>query len=165
MVTRPTITTSWLYILDHITVLYFISIKYMRRYKSSKQLQGERYLRDRNLLVSSATSQLTESIKRKARRTQVREEAKRALRAQFPLVPRDQSTQTDDDHFTFLENDGSDTSTEDLIFVPIDNTSRHSIIARTISFCLKLLLTFVSVIVICTLISYSLRGYLLYSRL
>ena len=56
----------------------------MRRYKSSKQLQGEKYLRDRNLLVSSATAQLTESIKYKARRTQIREEAKRALRAQFP---------------------------------------------------------------------------------
>jgi hypothetical protein len=133
----------------------------MRRYKSSKQLQGERYLRDRNLLVSSHTLQLTESIKRKARRTQVRENAKRALRAQFPLVPLNQSTQTDDDHLTLLEDDGSDISTEDLIFVPIDTTSRYSIIARTISFCLKLLLTFVSVIVICTLIGYSLRGYLL----
>ena len=133
----------------------------MRRYKSSKQLQGEKYLRDRNLLVSSHTLQLTESIKRKARRTQVRENAKRAIRAQFPLVPRNQSTQTDDDHFTLLEDDGSDISTEDLIFVPIDTTSRYSIIARTISFCLKLLLTFVSVIVICTLIGYSLRGYLL----
>ena len=54
----------------------------MRRYKSSKQLQGEKYLRDRNLLVSSDTAQLTESIKYKARRTQIREEAKRALRAQ-----------------------------------------------------------------------------------
>ena len=133
----------------------------MRRYKSSKQLQGERYLRDRNLLVSSHTLQLTESIKRKARRTQVRENAKRALRAQFPLVPLNQSTQTDDDHLTLLEDDGSDISTEDLIFVPIDTTNTYSIIARTLSFCLKLLLTFVSVIVICTLIGYSLRGYLL----
>ena len=133
----------------------------MRRYKSSKQLQGEKYLRDRNLLVSSATAQRTESIKYKARRTQVREEAKRALRAQFPLAPRDRSTQTDDDHFILLDDDGSDSSTDDLIFVPIDTTSKYSIIARTTSFCLKLLLTFVSVIVICTLIGYSLRGYLL----
>ena len=133
----------------------------MRRYKSSKQLQGERYLRDRNLLVSSHTLQLTEIIKRKARRTQVRENAKRALRAQFPLVPLNQSTQTDDDHLILLEDDGSDISTEDLILVPIDTTSRYSIIARTTSFCLKLLLTFVSVIVICTLIGYSLRRYLL----
>ena len=133
----------------------------MRRYKSSKQLQGEKYLRDRNLLVSSHTLQLTESINRKARHTQVRENAKRALRAQFPLVPLNQSTQTDDDHLALLEDDGSDISTEDLILVPIDTTSRYSIIARTTSFCLKLLLTFVSVIVICTLIGYSLRGYLL----
>ena len=133
----------------------------MRRYKSSKQLQGEKYLRDRNLLVSSATAQLTERIKYKARRTQVREEAKRALRAQFPPTPRDQSTQTDEDHFILLDDDGSDSSTDDLIFVPIDTTSKYSIIARTTSFCLKILLTFVSVIVICTLIGYSLRRYLL----
>ena len=133
----------------------------MRRHKSSKQLQGEKYLRDRNLLVSSATAQLTESIKYKARRTQVREEAKRALRAQFPPVSRDQSIQTDDNYFILLDDDGSDSSTDDLIFVPIDTTSKYSIIARTTSFCLKLLLTFVSVIVICTLIGYSLRGYLL----
>ena len=133
----------------------------MRRYKSSKQLQDEKYLRDRNLLVSSATAQRTERIKYKARRTQVREEAKRALRAQFPPVPRDQSTQTDDNCFILLDDDGSDSSTDDLIFVPIDTTSKYSIIARTTSFCLKLLLTFVSVIVICTLIGYSLRGYLL----
>ncbi len=133
----------------------------MRRYKSPKQLQAEKYLRDRNLLVSSATAQCTERIKYKARRTQVREEAKRALRAQFPPVPRDQSTQTDDNCFILLDDDGSDSSTDDLIFVPIDTTSKYSIIARTTSFCLKLLLTFVSVIVICTLIGYSLRGYLL----
>ena len=137
----------------------------MRRYKPSKQLQGEKYLRDRNLLVSSATAQLTESIKYKARRTQVREEAKRALRAQFPPAPRDQSTQTDDNHFILLDDDGSDSSTDDLICVPIDTTSKYSIIARTTSFCLKLLLTFVSVIVICTLIGYSVREYILYSRL
>ena len=135
----------------------------MRRYKSSKQLQGEKYLRDRNLLVSSATAQCTERIKYKARRTRVREEAKRALRAQFPPVPRDQSTQTDDNCFILLDDDGSDSSTDDLIFEPIDTTSKYSIIARTTSFCLKLLLTFVSVIVICTLIGYSLRGYLLQS--
>ena len=133
----------------------------MRRYKSSKQLQGEKYLRDRNLLVSSATAQLTESIKYKARRTQVREEAKRALREQCTPAPRYQSTKTDDNHFILLDDEGSDSSTDDLIFVPIDTTSKYSIIARTTSFCLKLLLTFVSVIVICTLIGYSLRRYLL----
>jgi hypothetical protein len=52
----------------------------MRRYTSSKKYQGEKYLRDRNLLVSSATLRLTEEIKRKARRTQIKEESKRALR-------------------------------------------------------------------------------------
>ena len=76
----------------------------MRRYTSSKKYQGEKYLRDRNLLVSSATLRLTEKIKHKARRTQIKEESKRALRLRLrhTLLPRDQSTQTDNDPFTFF---------------------------------------------------------------
>lgn len=142
----------------------------MRRYRSSKQLQGEKYLRDRNLLVSPATLRLTEEIKRKAQRTQLKEDAKRVLRLRSrrvsqTLLPRDQSTQTDDEYFAFQEDDVSDTSTEDLIFVPVNPISRLSIIARTVSFCLKLSFTLISVIVICTLIGYYLRVYHLYSRL
>ena len=143
----------------------------MRRYRSSKQLQGEKYLRDRNLLVSPATIRITEEIKRKAHRTQLKEDAKRALRSRRispfgqTLLARDQSTQTDDDYFDFQEDAVSDTSTEDLIFVPINPISRLSIIARTVSFCLKLSFTLLSVIVICTLIGYYLRVYHLYSRL
>ena len=142
----------------------------MRRYRSSKQLQGEKYLRDRNLLVSPATLRLTEEIKRKAHRTQLKEDAKRVLRLRSrrvsqTLLPRDQSTQTDDEYFAFQEDDVSDTSTEDLIFVPVNPISRLSIIARTVSFCLKLSLTLISVIVICTLIGYYLRVYHLHSRL
>ena len=142
----------------------------MRRYRSSKQLQGEKYLRDRNLLVSPATLRLTEEIKRKAQRTQLKEDAKRVLRLRSrrvsqTLLPRDQSTQTDDEYFAFQEDDVSDTSTEDLIFVPVNPINRFSIIARTVSFCLKLSFTLISVIVICTLIGYYLRVYHLYSRL
>ncbi len=76
----------------------------MRRYyKSSKQLQGERYLRERNLLVSPASLQRLEEIKRKARRTQVKEDAKRVLRLRHTtLLARDQSTQTDNDQFIFF---------------------------------------------------------------
>ena len=143
----------------------------MRRYRSSKQLQGEKYLRDRNLLVSPATLRLTEEIKRKAHRTQLKEDAKRVLRSRrvLPfrqtLLPRDQSTQTDDEYLAFLEDDVSDTSTEDLIFVPVNPSNRLSIIARTVSFCLKLSFTLISGIVICTLIGYYLRVYHSYSRL
>jgi hypothetical protein len=75
----------------------------MRRYRSPKQLQGEKYLRDRNLLVSSATLRLTEEIKRKAQRTQVKEHSKRVLNLRHTLITRDQSTQTDNDRFTLLE--------------------------------------------------------------
>ncbi len=139
----------------------------MRRYKSSKKHQGEKYLRDRNLLVSSATLRLTEEIKRKARRTQIREESKRALRLKLrhTLLPRDQSTQTDDDQFIFLDDNLSDTSTEELNFVSDTNTSFCSIVTRTVKFCLTLLFTFITAIVICTFIGHYLRVYPSYSRL
>ena len=139
----------------------------MRRYQSSKKHQGEKYLRDRNLLVSSATLRLTEEIKRKARRTQIREESKSALRLRLrhTLLPRDQSTQTDDNQLTFLEDDISDTSTEELNFVPDSDTSYCSIVTRTVKFCLTLLFTFITVIVICIFIGHYLRVYPSYSRL
>jgi hypothetical protein len=134
----------------------------MRRHRSPKQLQGEKYLRDGNLLVSSATLGVTEEIKRKARRTQVKEDAKRVLRLRHTLLARDQSTQTDNDHLTLLEDD---TSTEDLTFIPDSDTGFYSIVTRTVTFCLTLLFTFITAIVICILIGYYFRVYLLYSRL
>ncbi len=139
----------------------------MRRYyRSSKQLQGEKYLRDRNLLVSPASLQRLEEIKRKARRTQVKEDAKRVLRLQHTtLLARDQSTQTDNDQFIFLDENFSDTSTEELNFVPDRDTTICSIIIRTVKFCLTLLFTFITAIVICTFIGHYLRVYPSYSRL
>jgi hypothetical protein len=139
----------------------------MRRYPSSKKHQGEKYLRDRNLLVSSATLRLTEDIKRKARRTQIREESKRELRLRLrrTLLPRDQGTQTDDDQFILWDDNFSDTSTEELNFVPDSNTSLRSIVTRTVKFCLALLFTFIAAIVICVFIGYYLRVYPSYSRL
>jgi hypothetical protein len=139
----------------------------MRRYQSSKKYQGEKYLRDRNLLVSSATLRLTEDIKRKARRTQIREESKRELRLRLrrTLLPREQGTQTDDDQFILWDDNFSDTSTEELNFVPDSNTSLRSIVTRTVKFCLTLLFTFITAIVICIFIGHYLRVYPSYSRL
>ena len=139
----------------------------MRRYQSSKKYQGEKYLRDRNLLVSSATLRLTEDIKRKARRTQIREESKRELRLRLrrTLLPRDQGTQTDEDQFILWDDNFSDTSTEELNFVPDSNTSLRSIVTRTVKFCLTLLFTFIAAIVICVFIGHYLRVYPSYSRL
>ncbi len=137
----------------------------MRRYRSSKQLQGEKYLRDRNLLVSSATSRLTEEIKRKARRTQVKEDAKRVLRSRHTLIARDQSTQTDNDHLTLLEDDVSDTSANDLICISDSDAGFCSIVTRTVTFCLTLLFTFITAIVIYILIGYYFRVYPVYCRL
>ena len=139
----------------------------MRRYQSSKKYQGEKYLRDRNLLVSSATLRLTEDIKRKARRTQIREESKRELRLRLrrTLLSRDQGTQTDDDQFILWDDNFSDTSTEELNFVPDSNTSLRSIVTRTVKFCLTLLFTFIAAIVICVFIGHYLRVYQSYSRL
>ena len=136
----------------------------MRRYKSSKQLQGENYLRVRNLLVSSATLRLTEDIKRKARRTQVKEDAKRVLAFKHTLLPRDQSTQTDPDQFYLFDDDISDASTEDLIFVPDSDKGFCSVVTRTVTFCLTLLFTLITAIVICILIGHYLRVYPSYSR-
>jgi hypothetical protein len=139
----------------------------MRRYQSSKKYQGEKYLRDRNLLVSSATLRLTEDIKRKARRTQIREESKRELRLRLrrTLLPREQGTQTEDDQFILWDDNFSDTSTEELNFVPDSNTSLRSIVTRTVKFCLTLLFTFITAIVICILIGHYLRVYPSYSQL
>jgi hypothetical protein len=139
----------------------------MRRYhKSSKQLQGEQYLRERNLLVSPASLQRLEVIKRKARRTQVRENAKRELRLRnTTLLARDQSTQTDNDQLVSLDDNFSDTSTEDLNFVPARDASTLSVVIRTVQFCLTLSLTFITAIVICIFIGYYLRVYPSYSRL
>jgi hypothetical protein len=137
----------------------------MRRYKSSKQLQGENYLRDRNLLVSSATLRLTEDIKRKARRTQVKEDAKRVLAFKYTFLPRHQSTQTDPDQFYLFDDDISDASTEDLIFVPDSDKGFCSVVTRTVTFCLTLLFTLITAIVICILIGHYLRVYPSYSRL
>ena len=91
----------------------------MRRHPYSKKYQGEKYLRDRNLLVSSATLRLTEDIKRKARRTQIREESKRELRLRLrrTLLSRDQSTQTHDDQFILWDDNFSDASTEEINFI------------------------------------------------
>ena len=137
----------------------------MRRYKSSKQLQGENYLRVRNLLVSSATLRLTEDIKRKARRTQVKEDAKRVLAFKHTLLPRDQSTQTDPDQFYLFDDDISDASTEDLIFVPDSDEGFCSVVTRTVTFCFTLLFTLIIAIVICILTGHYLRVYPSYSRL
>ena len=139
----------------------------MRRYQSSKKHQGEKYLRDRNLLVSSATLRLTEDIKRKARRTQIREESKRELRLRLrrTLLPRDQGTQTDEDQFILWDDNFSDTSTEDLNFVPARDASISSIVIRTVQFCLTLSFTFITAIVICIFIGHYLRVYPSYSRL
>ncbi len=139
----------------------------MRRHPSLKKYQGEKYLRDRNLLVSSATLRLTEDIKRKARRTQIREESKRELRLRLTrtLLHRDQGTQTDEDQFILGDDNFSDTSTEELNFVPDSTTSLRSILTRTVKFCLTLLFTFIAAIVICVFIGHYLRVYPSYSRL
>ncbi len=134
-----------------------------------KQLQGEQYLRERNLLVSPRVIKLTEEIKRKSRRTQVKEDAKRELRLRYTSSAHsavtDQITQTDNAH-SFLSDDGdSDTSSEDLIFVPDQNISSYSIVKRTVKFYITLLASFIIAIAICALIGYYFRVHFLYSRL
>jgi hypothetical protein len=55
------------------------------KYSSPSQRRGQRYLRDRNLLVSPQTLKHTELIKRKARANKLKEEYKRKyLRKRIP---------------------------------------------------------------------------------
>ncbi len=94
----------------------------------------------------------------------MREDAKRGLRPKHTLV-RDQGTQTNNDRFDLLEEDSSDTSTEELICIPDSVAGSYSIVTRTVTFCLSLLFTFITAIVICILLGYYLRVYPVYSRL
>jgi hypothetical protein len=128
----------------------------MRRYKTPKQLHGEQYLRDRNLLVSPRVIRLTEEIKCKSRCTQEKEDAKRALKLRHKSsinrywAVTDQSTQTDG--YSFRSDDEK-------------SISSYSIVERTVTFCITLLASFIIAIAICVLIGYYFRVYFLYSRL
>ena len=111
----------------------------VKTYKSPSQLRGERYLRDKNLLVPTSVLRNTERVKYKARTLRLKEEYKRKYltkRKSAPAVP------------------------EGLIIAPDYIEGTPSRLKRTLSFCIQLWFSFLAAIFICVLLGYLLRNIL-----
>ncbi len=107
-----------------------------KQYKTRAQIKGERALRDRNLLVPPSALSNIEAVKRKARAIRLKEEYKQKYLTKGRATNTRRSARNTSDN--------------------IDNTT-YSTIKRTFSFCLKLWLTFLAVIIFCTLVGYYIR--------
>ena len=104
--------------------------------KSPSQLRGERYLRDKNLLVPTSVLKNTESVKYKARGIRLKEEYKRKYltkRRSSPVV------------------------SEDLIIAPDYIESTPSGLKRTLTFCIQLWFSLLTAIAICVFLGFLLR--------
>ena len=111
----------------------------VKAHKSPSQLKGERYLRDRNLLVPTSVLRNTETAKYKTRGIRLKEEYKRKYltkRKSAPAVPKG------------------------LIIAPDYIESTPSRLKRTLSFCIQLWFSFLAAIFICVLLGYLLRNIL-----
>jgi hypothetical protein len=120
----------------------------VKPYKYPSQLKGERYLRNKNLLVPSSVLKNTESVKHKARALRLKEEYKHKY-----LTKRKS---------TLIRQVAQDTSVppavpENLIISLdyIESTPSRS--KRTLTFCFQLWFSFSAAIVICILLGYLLR--------
>ncbi len=121
-------------------------------FKSPSQRRGERYLLDRNLLASPKALKNIESVKRKARAVRLKEEYQRKyfIKRRFSV---DSNSHLSQD-LTALRRITEDRT---LIIEPETSESIYSIIKRTLSFCLTIWLTFLAVIIFCTLVGYCIR--------
>ena len=120
----------------------------VKPHKSPSQLKGERYLRNKNLLVHPSVLKNTESVKYKARALRLKEEYKRKY-----LTKRKS---------TLLRQVAQDTSVapavpENLIISLDYIESTPSRLKRTLTFCSQLWFSFLAAIVVCTLLGYFLR--------
>ena len=108
----------------------------VKPYKTPSQLKGERYLRDKNLLVPTSVLRNTESVKYKARGIRLKEEYKRKYltkRKSAPVV------------------------SEGLIIAPDYIESTPSRLKRTLSFCVQLCFSLLAAIAICVFLGFLLR--------
>ncbi len=104
------------------------------KYKTPAQIKGERYLRNRNLLVPPSALHNIEVVKRKACAARLKEEYKRK----------------------YLTRGNTRRSLQSAA-ASIDNTI-YSIAKRTLSFCIiNLWLVYLLAIALCTLVGYYLR--------
>ena len=113
-------------------------MKAVKIHKSPSQLKGERYLRDKNLLVPTSVLRNTEAAKYKARGIRLKEEYKRKYltkRKSAPSVPKS------------------------LIIAPdyIENTPSR--LKRTLAFFIQLCFSLIAAIAICVLLGFLLRRY------
>ena len=108
----------------------------VKSYKTPSQLKGERYLRDKNLLVPTSVLKNTESVIYKARGIRLKEEYKRKYltkRRSSPVV------------------------SEDLIIAPDYIESTPSGLKRTLTFCIQLWFSLLTAIAICVFLGFLLR--------
>ena len=108
----------------------------VKPYKTPSQLKGERYLRNKSLLVPPSVLRNTESIKYKARGIRLKEEYKRKYltkRKSAPVV------------------------SEGLIIAPDYIESTPSGLKRTLTFCIQLWFSLLTAIAICVFLGFLLR--------
>jgi len=104
--------------------------------KSPSQLRGERYLRDKNLLVPTSVLRNTETAKYKARGIRLKEEYQRKYltkRKSAPVV------------------------SEGLIITPDYIESTPTGLKRTLTFCIQLWFSLLTAIAICVFLGFLLR--------
>jgi hypothetical protein len=121
-------------------------------YKSPAQRRGERYLLDRNLLASPKALKNIESVKRKARAIRLKEEYQQKY-----FTKRRSSVDSNSHLSQDLTALRGITEDRILIIEPEISESTYSIVKRTLSFCITLWLTFLAVIIFCTLVGYYIR--------
>ncbi len=108
----------------------------VKQYKSPSQLKGERYLRDKNLLVPTSVLRNTERVKYQARGIRLKEEYKRKYLTKRKSAP---------------------AVSEGLIIAPDYIESTPSRLKRTLAFCIQLWFSLLAAIAICVFLGFSLR--------
>jgi hypothetical protein len=119
-------------------------------HKSPSQLKGERYLRDKNLLVPTSVLRNTERVKYKARALRLKEEYKHKYLTKKRSAVRQASR-------NILV---APAVPENLIIALDYFESTPSRLRRAATFCMQLWFSFLAAIVICVLLGYSLRYFL-----
>ncbi len=108
-------------------------------HKSPSQFKGERYLRDRNLLVPTSVLRNTETVKYKARTLRLKEEYKHKYLTKRRSVVRQRSQHTS------------------AAIIEPEHLSTSSGLKRTFTFCIQLWFSLLTAIVICIFLGFLLR--------
>ena len=123
----------------------------VKTHKSPSQLRGERYLRDKNLLVPTSVLKNTERVKYKARTLRLKEEYKHKYLTKRKSAVTRQVTQ---------DTSVAPAVSEDSILSPDYIEGTPSRLKRTLAFCIQLWFSFIAAIFICVLLGYLLRNML-----